>query len=400
MEVDEADRAAAGLALGRYDRLRMTKPGVALALAAVLTACASAPAGPSAPPLAPSASEEVARAVSIEEDPSVFTLFALLNAAGYDEENSPQGMHPARVEVRKALERRLPSALSSDIRRYYRAKGPQATPWHYSVVALSTSGPPDFRPTAEWTNEISRMEAFAALADLQPLLRRFHREARIPSLYREVRPAYLAYMADYDAAVRRETAAVLAYLRVRPDSPLAAGTGEHGGARVIPNLLESFEKAFSFNLGGRFISVEGPQRNIGYNPHEFVHAVTNPLSYDPRHAGLQAPAASLLAEARRAMGENGATRSLAAFFDECLVRAVALRYLARGDSARLAQLERAMLEEYRGGHILERFFWERLGAFEQGSGTLADAYPAMLDGLDPKAELERWRAFRAAAPAR
>jgi len=366
-------------------------------LAVFVGGCAPTASGDLATkPLASSAADAVAQAIAVEEDATVFTLFALLNGAGYDTENSAGAMHPARLEVRRMLALQLPPALQTEIRNYYAGKGPRVTPWHYSVAAMSTSGPPDFRPTAEWTDEISRLPDFAKLSDLHPLLRRFHRQARVPSLYRKVRPAYVSYIAAYNEVVRQETGAVLTYLRVGVGDGLVAGSGEQGRARVIPNLLESYETAFSFKLGGRFISVEGAQKKIGYNPHEFVHAVTNPLSYDPRHAGLQAPAGALVAEARKAMGEGAATKSIAAFMDECLVRAISLRYLARGDPARLARLENVMLEEYRQGYILERFFWERLADFEAKRESLAEAYPRMLAQLDAEAELDRWQAARAA----
>lgn len=329
----------------------------------------------------------------MEEDLTVFTLFAMLNAAGYDDENASTGMHPVRIAVRRQLEHLVPPALRARLRTFYAAHRADASTWHYSVVAMATSGRPRFRPTSEWA-EISGNAAFGRLAELHALLRAFDAAVDIPRLYAQVRPAYRTYIADYEIAVRRETGAVLSYLRVDSRTSLTSGHGEHNGARVLPNLLQSYEAAFSFNLGGRFISVEGPQPRIGYNPHEFIHAVTNPLSYDPRHAAAQAPAELLAAEARAALGAGNANRSAAAFMDECLVRAIALRYRSGGDEARRTRREAEMMNEYRQGYILERFFWEQLALFEAGHETLAEAYPAMLARLDAPAELARWRAAR------
>lgn len=48
----------------------------------------------------PAAAEEY---VQLQADERLFTLFAALNAAGYDEENNEQGMSDVRRQVRAAL---------------------------------------------------------------------------------------------------------------------------------------------------------------------------------------------------------------------------------------------------------------------------------------------------------
>jgi hypothetical protein len=54
---------------------------------------------------------DLEREIEVREDLGVFTLFALLNAAGYDQENRAAGMHPVRIQVREALERTLDPGL-------------------------------------------------------------------------------------------------------------------------------------------------------------------------------------------------------------------------------------------------------------------------------------------------
>jgi hypothetical protein len=49
-----------------------------------------------------------------------------------------------------------------------------------------------------------------------------------------------------------------------------------------------------------------------------------------------------------------------------------------------------MMEEYRDGHVLERFFWEQLEAYERGGADIREYYPTMLSHLDPESELQRW----------
>lgn len=319
--------------------------------------------------------------IEVSENATVFTLFALLNAAGYDVENRG-AMHPVRVTVRAELDRRVDPALRERIRAFYARHREDASPWSYSVVAMATSGPPAFTGTQEW-KEIAAEPRFGSLAELHGLLRDFYKAVDVPALYKTVEPEYAKYVSAYDAVIHREAAAALAYCRLKSVTPTSVPEGERVDPIVIPNLLESYEKAFSFVLGGRFVSVEGPQAEIGYNPHEFIHAVTNPAVYGD--------ATRSMAKRLQPLAEAAKADSVPAFVDEDLVRAVALRYLAAAKPDRLPKLTEAMLKDYRDGHPLERFFWEQLAEYEKSSVDLRRYYPEMLARLDPEAELARWR---------
>jgi hypothetical protein len=77
--------------------------------------------------------------------------------------------------------------------------------------------------------------------------------------------------------------------------------------------------------------------------------------------------------------------------DENLVRAVALRYFVPRRPEREAELAAQMMDEWRSGYILVRFFWEQLSGYEQQPADLRQYYPRMVARLDPEAELRRWR---------
>jgi hypothetical protein len=269
-----------------------------------------------------------------------------------------------------------------------------ATPWTYAVVAMLTSGPPHFAFGSEWTNDVGRQEPFAALSDLPVLLRDFYAAVPIDSLYAAVRPEYVRDVEAYGRVIRREVEKALAYCRVRDPRQLAGG-GETPYAIVIPNLLESNQRAFSFVLADTLYAVEGPQPVLGYNPHEFIHAITNPMSYDPAHAGVQAGAESLFVVARSLTPKDETHASLAAWLDEELVRTIAWRYAVGADPARLARAEESMLQEWRRGHLLERFWFEQLASYEKSRRSLREEYSSMLGQLDAAAELRRWREDRA-----
>jgi len=331
-------------------------------------------------------SQVVEHKVVVAENKTIFTLFCLLNAGGYDQENRRQGMHPARLEVREELSRSLPPELARRIHDYYRRHG-SATPYEYSVVAMSTGGPPDFRFGAEWP-EVSKEASFAGLAELPLLLRELYASAPVEGIYAKVRSDYVSYNAQYRAAVVAQVAKVMAFCRVSELGSIGGGEVPH--AVVVPNLLESYSNAFSFVLGDTFYSIEGPQDKVGYNPHEFVHSITNPLSYDPGYQALQAPAQPLFDLAKK-QPEADDLKNLQNFLDENLVRAISLKYLDDADPARSQRLHEAMMREYRMGYTLEPFFYDQLADYRKSGESLAAFYPVMLKHLDVKAELSRWQ---------
>jgi hypothetical protein len=335
--------------------------------------------------------------INVTEDLTVFTLFALLNVAGYDDENRQEGMHPVRSQIRRVLQQQLDPQRREELRSFYQKTRQHANPWSYSVVAKATSGPPSFAPTAEWADDLAHEARFGSLSELHDLLRRFYVEARIPELYEQVRPAYLEYIRQYRDAIYSETAAAMAYCRLALTEVTASG--ERQNPMVIPNLLDSYEHAFSFILGARFVSVEGPQERIGYNPHEFIHAVTNPAVYSPTTEALEDALRPLVEEAVRALGESPSRyATLASFVDENLVRAIALRYLVTRRPGRESELAEEMMAEWKSGYILERFFWEQLAEYERQTSDIRAFYGQMIRALDVPAELERWQQARGTPP--
>jgi len=329
----------------------------------------------------------VERRITVNENKTVFTLFCMLNLGGYDEENNPAGMHPVRVRVRQQLTREVPPDLAKRIGDFYRLhKG--ATPEQYSVVAMSTSGPPDFQFTsAEWP-EVRKDASFGSLEGLSTLLRELYAGAHIENIYAGVESDYREYIEAYRAAIVTQVSKVMAFCKV---STLGNVAGENVQRTVvIPNLLESFDRSFGFVLSNTLDSVDGPHEKIGFNPHEFVHSITSSISYDPQYKTLQEPAGPLY-DLAKTIPDIGDVESLQNFLDENLVRAISLKYRDNGEPARSLHLHEMMMQEYRSGYVLERFFYDQLAEYEKSGLPLAAYYPTMLKRLDLKYELERWK---------
>jgi hypothetical protein len=368
----------------------------------VLTAsfCFSVPAYASRPPIprVPSPEEKsnalgladlISKRLSVSENKTVFTLFALLNVAGYDEEDNPQGMHPVRKRVNERLARATPEQLRQRLQAYYRQHNKAAMTHSFTAIALATSGPPDFTPKKSFA-EITAESPYRELKDLPDLLREFHAAVSADKLYEDVQGEYLAYAGRYLTAVRGEVMKVMDYCRVGGSRELAGG-GEVKHAVVIPNLLDSYHYCFSLVLDGTFYSVEGPQTQFGYNPHEFIHSITNPLSYNSRYQDDQKRALPVFDAVKELPEIRSTYGTLQSFFDECLVKAIELKYLDTGDAKRSESLRAAMMAKYRKGYVLTRFFYEQLAVYEQTGRPLREFYPEMLRQLDAGKELAQWK---------
>ena len=362
--------------------------GLALGIVSVTCAVVHAQEGGTVP-VDSALQQLVSERVQVVENKTIFELFAFLNASGYDDENSDSGMHAVRDRLRLELAHLLPPDLQARMRAYYAKHGKSADPYHYSVVAMCTSGPPDFTLGSVW-GEVNEDSSFAALSDLPGLLREFAHAAPLDSLYQLVRTDYTDYIDAYRATIVREVAKVMAYCGV-PSTRDLSGHGEIARMVVIPNLLQSYENAFSFDLGDTFFSIEGPQHTIGYNPHEFVHSITNQLSYDPHNTELLARAMPLFEAAKTVPAIKDEFASILGFAEENLVRAISLKYLESSDASKNAKLADEMRREYRSGYTLERFYYEGLDEYQKSHRPLRDYYPTMLKKLDAARELAQWK---------
>ena len=340
----------------KHRTIRPWLAGILIGLLCVLlprcTGNADASAGR---PIAGDLDAQIAQRIDVRESPTIFAVFAMLNAGGYDDETRP-AMHPVRKAVRGALPRLLMDTVFQRVEQYFRAH-PNSDPAAYAAVAMMTSGPPGFTPTADLAPQLQKNASYRALADLPALLRGFARGLKLDSLYRVHQLAHRATIADYTAAVKREVTAALRYARVKDVGELT-GTGDFGHVVVIPSLLVAYDRAFSFVIGDVFYSVEGPQSVAGFNPHEFIHAIVAPARRDTvRYSTTQ---------------------------NESLVRAVALRYRVAVDPARDSAAVAAAAADSGKGFTLVPYFYQQLKRYEQQSDPLRTYYPHLFEQLETK----------------
>lgn len=269
----------------------------------------------------------------LRTDQRVFTLFALLNAMGYDEgrviRRDPipkREFHPVRRLVRERL-----VALPAGVRT--------------EAEAFFDSHPQPLRDYLRWALQSEGLEAGTAKAaspevkGLDGLLRSVHTQAAIAPLLRELQPehrrALRLYQSQLDAPLTR-----LRTLLRRPEGPTV----------LVLNLLDAHDAAWGAEVGKEMVLVVGPAGGTDGEPalRAFADAHLAPLVSARAEKGWGSGGA-LLREAR-ARGAQEAT--VGEYATALLSRAVSLRAIGASDAA----YETASNQGYFGLKDLGRMF--------------------------------------------
>jgi len=300
--------------------------------------------------------------VTVRLDKRIFTLFAALNAAGYDQENFDQPYHPVRQQVRDALagknfsgQARLRTELSF------------LHPYNFIVWALYFDQPPRFDRVVTGWNE-KDVPAFFFFG-LDSELSRFYEEADIEALWEQVRPQYEEEAARYQAAAGQAVQEALDYTRMR-DVTLKQVV-------IIPNLLSAHWSGFGPSVGETAYVIIGPtadEPDVSLVQHEVIHSIVGPLVeanlqvIDPRKAD------ELYAALKKTVPSSyGSWESVV---EEQMVRAVDCRLNASMCDGFILENDEAE------GFLLERYFVNGLKEFEHDNRTLAEFMPELLRVLN------------------
>src|SRR5947209_1964785 len=108
----------------------------------------------------------------LDASPTLFTVMAAINAAGYDAELASPNNHPLRNAVRQAVAAKNPECLE-ELKKFYRAHqlgNDTATLSQYISFALAVDGIPDFNFRGRGVDMPPDAQEVAGIG---PLLERF-----------------------------------------------------------------------------------------------------------------------------------------------------------------------------------------------------------------------------------
>lgn len=308
--------------------------------------------------------------VQLQADERLFTLFAALNATGYDDENNEQGMSVARQQVRAALAAKsLPSLRR--LQPYMAVCRSIHQSWCVAWVLQRGPAPRFDRAVEGWWLP---KPAFL-FHGFDRALAAFYEEADIATLWQQQLPAYEGEIERYREAASPAVDAVLAYLKT-PEPPTR-------GVIVLPNLLDAYWRGYGELVGGLSYVVMGPavQPNIGLIQHEAMHPIINPMVDAHLGAVGQGQTDRLLAILKPAMAGSG-YGTWPSILHESAIRAIEVRLRDP------AQRERIMGQEEADGFALVRPLAARLEEYEASGQPMAEYMPVLLDALNDETLLQ------------
>lgn len=303
----------------------------------------------------------------LDASPTLFTVMAAINAAGYDAALDSPTNHPLRYAVRDELAKRsIPSlpALKQFFAKHH-AHDDTAELTHYISYALTCAGPPDF---AIKKRDVDVPPDVRALDGFSPLLRAFYKEADIPSLWRRSQPAINQYIELYHKVVVSSVEQVNAYLR-------AANYGYRDiRFQVLIELLAAPNQVQVRSYGAEFTLVITPSAELRSFDlrHSYLVYLLDPLA--TRYQEILQRKEGLRDHVMRARALPDAAREdFQMLTTESLVRAVESRLDHRPD-----YVEQAL----HLGYILTPFFAEHLPLYEKQEMAMQVYYPTLVGSID------------------
>jgi tetratricopeptide (TPR) repeat protein len=303
----------------------------------------------------------------LDASPTLFTVMAAINAAGFDADLASPNNHPLRNAIRAELsKRKIPSLPAlKEFFENHRRRTDAAELSQYISFALTASGPPSFAITKR---DVEIPPDVTGMLELSGLLESFYKEAGIEQLWRQSQPAIDQYIARYHTPVVDSVLAVNAYLRQQTSGFRGRRFQIFVELQCPPNLVQTR------SYGDEYFIVIAPSaepRTFDVR-HAYLHYLLDPLA--TRSQEIINRKKGLSDHAQRAKALPGFFKEdFLLLVTECLIKAVEARLDHSADVVQQALLQ---------GYILTPYFAERLPFYEKQEQNMVLYYPELVGGID------------------
>ena len=310
----------------------------------------------------------------LDASPTVFTVMAALNAAGFDAGLNSPDTHPIRASIRAELAKRnIPSlqAIKDFVAKNRRRTDAEELS-QYISFALTAGPPPRF---AINMRDVEIPPDASVIKDFSPLLEVFYKEADIDDLWRRSQPAIDQYIARYHSPVSEAVLQVNSYLRQQ--------TSGFKGRRfqILIELLAPPNVVQTRSYGNEYTVVVTPSAELRTFDirHAYLHYLLDPLS--TRYKEILDRKKVLAEQVERARGLDESLRTdFLQLTTECMIKAVEARLDHKPENVQKALLD---------GLILTPFFAEHLPAYEKQEMAMILYYPDLVKAIDNVSEEAR-----------
>jgi len=310
----------------------------------------------------------------LDFSPSLFTVMAAINAAGYDAEIASPNNDPLREQIRNAIAA-AHAPVVGDLKNFFtghRQKDETSELSQYLSFALSVTGPPDFAykyRAVELPPDIRTLDGFA------PLLARFYREANIEDLWNKLQPAFEHSLERYQAPVSRAILEVNAYLR----NPTSGYLGR--SFQIYLDVLSAPNQVQTRSYANEYFVVVTPSADLRVEDirHAYLHFLLDPLATKYGTEILKHNSLVDFAQGAPALDPMYKSDFLL-LTTESLIKAI---------EARLPGHTHTVDEALREGYILAPFFTEQLTIYEKQRDAMRLFFPEMVKHVNVHHESSR-----------
>jgi tetratricopeptide (TPR) repeat protein len=310
----------------------------------------------------------------LDASPSLFTVMAAINAAGYRAEWTSPNNHPLRFAVEKELAKRDIPSLGplKEFFESHRKKNDSLELSQYISFALACNGPPSFEFTLR---DVDIPPDVTPLRDFSRLLATFYREAGIEDLWKRSQPAFEQYFARYHEPVTNAVLQVNGYMRQMTSGFKYRRFQIFIELQAAPNQIQT--RSYSDNY--TIVVTPSPETRTFDIRHAYLHYLLDPLA--TRHQEILNRKKSLLDHAMRAEALGEAFKAdYLLLVTESLIKAVESRL-----DHRPGMIQDALSE----GYILAPYFNEALPGFEKQESSMYYYYAEMVKAIDLGKEDQR-----------
>jgi len=309
----------------------------------------------------------------LDASPTLFTVMAAINAAGYDADLDSPNNSPLRKAVRAEIAKRDVPSLAR-IKEFYqdhRKENASENLGQYISFALCINPAPDFsfRKDADIPPDVMRM------GDLSHLLAAFYKEAGIDDLWKRAQPRIDQFIAAYHSGVMNAVQQVNLYLRQQ-------NSGFRGRRfQIYLEPLAAPGQMHTRSYGDEYTVViaPSPQPRIEDVRHAYLYYLLDPLATRNREILERKKVLADHAERARLLGDEYKNDFLL-LVTGSLVRAV---------EARMDHKPDAVQQALKQGFILAPYFSEALVEFEKQESSMMLFYTPMVQAIDALKEDQR-----------
>jgi tetratricopeptide (TPR) repeat protein len=307
----------------------------------------------------------------LDASPSLFTVMAAINSAGYDADLGSPSNSPLRAAIRREIAKRNPPSLSAirDFVEKHKHGDATAELGQYISFALSCSGPPTF---AFKQRDVDIPPDASALTALSPLLAAFYKEAGIDDLWRRSQPAIDQIIERYHQPISDAVLQVNVYLR----QPTSGLSGRRFQIFVEPQAAPNQIQTRSYGL--EYFVVVSPSTDLRTFDirHGYLHYLLDPLA--TREQEILRRKKGIADHAQRAQAlDDSYKEDFLLLATESLIKAVEARLDKRPEWAQQA---------LRQGYVLTPYFFEQLALFEKQEQSMTVYYKEMVAAIDLRKE--------------